>query len=101
MKIAVLGTGFGSYHVEMYKKTGLVEEPVVWGRKADKLDELQTKFGVAVTQDMEDIWSDPDITLVDICLPNSLHREMAENALCTLEVISRMNDQIKMVHLGN
>lgn len=81
MKIAVLGTGFGAYHVEMYRKTGLVEEIVVWGRNSDKLAELQTKFGVEVTQNMEDIWKNPQITLVDICLPTFLHKEIAEKAL--------------------
>lgn len=81
MKIAVLGTGFGAYHVEMYKKTGLVEEIIVWGRNEDKLAELQTKFGVDTTLNLEDIWKDQSISMVDICLPNILHREMAEKAL--------------------
>lgn len=81
MKIAVLGTGFGAYHVEMYKKIGLVEEIVVWGRKADKLAELKIKYDVHITQDMEEIWNDSSISLVDICLPNFLHREIAEKAL--------------------
>lgn len=81
MKIAVLGTGFGAYHVEMYKKTGLVEEIVVWGRKEDRLAELHKKFGVQTTENLDDIWKDKSISLVDICLPNFLHREMAEKAL--------------------
>lgn len=81
MKIAVLGTGFGAYHVEMYKRIETVKEIVVWGRNADKLAELQSKHGVATTQNMEDIWNDESISLVDICLPNFLHREIAEKAL--------------------
>ena len=81
MKIAVLGTGFGAYHVELYKKIGLVDEIVVWGRKEAKLMELQEKFQVKTTTDIETIWQDESISLVDICLPNKLHKEMAVKAL--------------------
>ena len=55
MKIAVLGTGFGAYHVELYKKIGLVKEIVVWGRNTEKLEELKEKFGVSTTTKCEEI----------------------------------------------
>ena len=70
MKVAVLGTGFGAYHVELYAKMEDVEEIVVWGRKEEKRKEIKEKFHVEVTNDMEEIWSDSAINLVDICLPN-------------------------------
>ncbi len=81
MKVAVLGTGFGAYHVELYAKMEDVEEIVVWGRKEEKRKEIKEKFHVEVTNDMEEIWSDSAINLVDICLPNYLHKEMAIKAL--------------------
>ena len=81
MKIAVLGTGFGAYHVELYKKIGLVKEIVVWGRNTEKLEELKEKFGVSTTTKCEDILNDKSICLVDICMPNALHKEMALKAM--------------------
>ena len=81
MKIAVLGTGFGAYHVELYKKIGLVKEIVVWGRNTEKLEELKEKFGVSTTTKCEDILKDKSICLVDICMPNALHKEMALKAM--------------------
>ncbi len=44
MKIAVLGTGFGAYHTEIYAGMEEVETIIVWGRNEKKLKELQEKF---------------------------------------------------------
>ena len=81
MKIAVLGTGFGAYHTELYAKMKEAECVTVWGRREEKLRELREKFHVRTTTDMEEIWNDNTIDLVDICLPNHLHRETAVRAL--------------------
>lgn len=81
MNVAVLGTGFGAYHVQLYAKMMDVEKVIVWGRNDEKLKELQNKFHVEITKDMEQIWSSQDIDLVDICLPNHLHKEVAIKAL--------------------
>lgn len=81
MKVAVLGTGFGARHVELLAKRKEVESILVWGRKEEKLKELKEKFHVQTTDDMEDVWRDGTIGLVDVCLPNHLHREAAIKAL--------------------
>ncbi len=81
MNIAVLGTGFGVYHTELFAKMTDVEKITVWGRNAEKLRELQDKFHVQTTTNMEEIWCSQEIDLVDICLPNHLHKEMAIMAL--------------------
>lgn len=80
MKVAVLGTGFGVHHVELYAKMGDVDI-VVWGRNAEKLKQLQEKFHIRITNNMEEVWKDDMIELVDICLPNHLHKEAAIKAL--------------------
>lgn len=36
MNIAVLGTGFGAYHTELYAKMTDVEKLTVWGRNTEK-----------------------------------------------------------------
>ena len=81
MKLAVIGTGFGAYHTELYHGMEDVEQIVVWGRNHEKLKELQEKFSVTVTQDMEEIFQNPEIDLVDVCVPNHMHREVAVKAL--------------------
>lgn len=81
MKIAVLGTGFGAYHVELWTKITNAAQIIVWGRTKKKLKELQDKFHVEITAEMEEIWNDDEIELVDICLPNHLHKEIAIKAL--------------------
>lgn len=81
MKVAVLGTGFGAYHVELYAKMEAVDEIVVWGRNEGKLKELQEKFHARITNDMAEIWNDDQVELVDICLPNHLHKEIAVKVL--------------------
>ncbi len=81
MKAAVLGTGFGAYHVELYSKMPQIDSIVVWGRNEEKLRDLQNKHHVETTMDMDRIWNDGKIELVDICLPNHLHKETACKAL--------------------
>lgn len=81
MKIAVLGTGFGVRHVELYKKICEVQDIVVWGRNEKKLLEIGNKFNVNITTDLDEIWNDADIDLVDICLPNYLHCEVGVKAI--------------------
>lgn len=81
MKVAVLGTGFGAYHAELYAKIADVEKIIVWGRNREKLQELQDKLSVDTTDDMEEIWNNHEIDLIDICLPNHLHKETAVKAL--------------------
>lgn len=81
MKIAVLGTGFGAYHAELYAKMEEAEHIIVWGRNQEKLRQLKEKLPVRITTDLEEIWNDDSIELVDVCLPNHLHRETAVKAL--------------------
>ncbi len=81
MKIAVIGTGFGAYHVELYRGIPEVEQIIVWGRNTEKLVDLQEKFSVNTTQDMEEIWNNPEIDMVDVCVPNHMHRDVAVKAL--------------------
>lgn len=83
MKVAVLGTGFGTYHTQIYAKRKDVESIIVWGRNESKLQELQKKYHVEITNKMEEIWNNQEIDLVDICLPNNMHKEMAVKALCS------------------
>lgn len=81
MKVAVLGTGFGAYHLQLLAKMDQVEVVVVFGRNPEKLTQLHEEYGVEVTTDIETIWRNPQIEVVDLCLPSSVHREYAVKAL--------------------
>jgi len=81
MKIAVLGTGFGKEHAKLFRREKVVDEIIVWGRKPEKLKEVETELGVKTTMNLDDILNDPDIALVDVCLPTKVHAEYAIKAL--------------------
>ena len=77
MKIGVLGTGFGAYHIKLYSMMEGVEAVYVFGRNLDKLNELNTKYGSHIVTDINEIMNNDEIDFIDICLPNELHREYA------------------------
>ncbi|QIS14183.1 Gfo/Idh/MocA family protein [Nocardia arthritidis] len=80
MKIALLGTGFGQAHAAVYAARDDVEV-TVFGRRADVLGEVADRFGFTTTTDLNSVFTDPAIELVDICLPTRLHAEMVLRAL--------------------
>ncbi len=81
MKIAILGTGFGKEHAKFFCKEKLVDEVIVWGRKPEKLKEVEKELGVKTTTNLDDVLNDPAIELVDVCLPTKVHAEYAIKAL--------------------
>ena len=87
MKIALLGTGFGQAHAAVYAKGEV--EVVVFGRTPAKLEEIRQRYGFATTTDLDGLYHDPSIDLIDICLPTSLH---AEHVLCELPLALTMAD---------
>ena len=83
MKIAILGTGFGKEHTKLFCEEKLVDKIIVWGRNPEKLKEIEKEFNLQTTTNIDDILQDPDIELVDVCLPTKLHAEYAIKALQT------------------
>ena len=81
MKIAILGTGFGKEHAKLFCNEKLVDEVIVWGRKPEKLKEIEKELGVKTTTNLDDVLNDTDIELVDVCLPTKVHAEYAIKAL--------------------
>ncbi|MFS0917901.1 Gfo/Idh/MocA family protein [Brevibacillus sp. 179-C 1.1 NHS] len=105
MKIAVLGTGFGAYHAHLLTKMDGVEKVFVFGRNESKLQKLKEELHVDITQQMDEIMRDASIDVVDICLPSSLHRQYAIEALengkhvfCETPVCYTLDDAQAMRH---
>lgn len=74
MKIGVLGTGFGAYHAQLYKKMPAVKEVTVFGRRQEKLSSLEA-LECQVTDDLQKVIESEDILLMDVCLPSTLHEK--------------------------
>lgn len=81
MKIGILGTGFGAYHAEIYNKLPVAEVLRIFGRKEEKLKKIESDLQIKGINKLEDIITNPEIELIDICLPSSLHRESAISAM--------------------
>jgi predicted dehydrogenase len=97
MKIALLGTGFGQAHAAIYAKREV--EVVVFSRTPAKLEEIRQRYGFATTADLDGLYHDPSIDLIDICLPTSLHAEhvlrglaAGKHVLCEQPLVLTMAD---------
>jgi predicted dehydrogenase len=97
MKIALLGTGFGQAHAAVYAQREV--DVVVFGRAPAKLEEIQERFGLRTATDLDGLYDDPSIDLIDICLPTALHAEhvlrglaAGKHVLCELPLALTMED---------
>jgi predicted dehydrogenase len=104
MRVGLLGTGFGLAHAGIYRGHPDVESVVMFGRTASKLEEVATEFGFATTTDIDSIYDDPTIDMVDVCLPTPLHADHVVRALdhgkhvlCELPLAASMDDAQRVV----
>lgn len=81
IKVGILGTGFGETHVELYKKIEGFKVVSIFGRNQEKLIKIGEKYNIPVVTDINEIITNPDIDLIDICLPTELHSKWAIEGL--------------------
>lgn len=81
MHIGILGTGFGRYHGELYKKIAPSIHLTFWGRNAEKLKNIQSELNCDYTTDIHEFLENRTFDFIDICLPSHLHAEYAFMAL--------------------
>jgi hypothetical protein len=81
MKIALLGTGFGQAHAAVYAERSDIDEVLIFGRSPQKLAKINDQLGFATTTDLDAVITDPSVDLVDICLPTTVHAEVAARAM--------------------
>lgn len=103
MKIGILGTGFGAYHAQIYSKLKSIDSIIIWGRDEVKLRNIKNDINIKTTTNINDILDDPDISLIDICLPSSLHKDYTIEALkngkhvfCETPVALTLEDAVLM-----
>lgn len=83
LKVGVIGTGFiGPIHIEAIRRTFLAEVTSLADINDDVARVKAAQYGVPKHYgDYRDLLKDPDIDVVHICTPNSLHYTMAKEAL--------------------
>jgi predicted dehydrogenase len=80
--IGLLGGGFmGASHAASYRALGdRVRVIKVGSRRSDRAVAVAESLGAELTEDIDGVIRDPEVDVVDICLPTPLHREVAEAA---------------------
>lgn len=77
VRIGIVGSGFSAhFHLASYRKIHgpAFEVAAVAGRDRGKTAALAAQYGVArVLDDADALIADPDIDVVDLCVPNHLH----------------------------
>ncbi len=81
IKVGILGTGYGKIHAERYSKMKNVEIVGIFGRNEDKLNKIKNELGLSVTTDINKLLLNPDIQVMDICLPTELHAKYVIESL--------------------
>ena len=81
IRVGILGTGFGKYHAELYKKIEGFDIVSIFGRNAEKLNQIGNELNIKTTTNIDEIVNNPDIDLLDICLPTELHSKWAIEGL--------------------
>jgi predicted dehydrogenase len=81
--VAILGGGFmGASHAANYKALGgRVRVKTVASRTSDRARAVADSVGADLVGDLEAAIGDPEIDVVDVCLPTPLHRQVTEAAL--------------------
>ena len=82
INVAILGGGFmGSAHANNYKAlAGRVRVKTVASRSTERARKVADLLGAELATDVDAAIADPEIDVVDVCLPTDLHREAAEKA---------------------
>lgn len=97
MRVGLLGTGFAIAHAAIYAARPDVEDVVVFGRTPAKVRRFAEQFGFATTTDIDDVYGDPEVDLIDVCLRTAVHAEhvvralqAGKDVLCELPLASSM-----------
>lgn len=82
-RVGVVGLGSaGNTHMRAFSKHPQTVLSAIAGKELDRLSSLAAEFNVATTAgDWEDLVRNPDIDIISIATPNSLHHPIAVAAL--------------------
>ena len=86
VNVGVLGYGFvqSAFHMPCYKEIPEADVIAVGGRRKDAVEEFASNWGIKGTYSgndfVEKLCADPDVEVIDIGLPNFLHKKAAISA---------------------
>ena len=109
LNIGIVGLGLmGERHVRVYDKMPLVKVYAVCDANEARAREMAERFGAKMYTDLEQMMQDPELTAVDIDLPDNMHRHAVEVAVkygkhimiekpmaCELEDAQKMYEVLK------
>jgi predicted dehydrogenase len=91
-------------HAQIYHVHPDVDAVVVFGRTPAKLEAVTAEYGFATTTDMDSVYDDPNVDLVDVCLPTPLHADhvlralqAGKHVLCELPLAASLPDAQRIV----
>lgn len=107
VKVAIIGAGFmGSMHAEVYGQLPNVKVAAIVDTRGEKAKFLAEKVGAIPYLTIDQVFSKPDITIVDICLPTFLHKEFVIKAaeakkdiVCEKPIALTLEDAKEMVDI--
>ncbi|MFQ3620948.1 MAG: Gfo/Idh/MocA family oxidoreductase [Spirochaetales bacterium] len=85
VKIGIVGSKFAaSFHTEVWKSLAGVEVVAIAARNPEQRETFVKKYGIAKAYALvAELLADPEVEVVDICLPNYLHADTAIQAMET------------------
>ena len=82
LKVAVIGTGMGRYHMKEYVESPDVNLAAVCDLNREEAMFFAKQYGAEkVVSDYRDLWEVPNLDAVSIAVPNFLHAQIAIEAL--------------------
>lgn len=82
IRVGILGAGFmGTTHARALARIPGVEVAAIASLEREKAECLVAEVGGEVSSDLEWMYAQPDIDVIDVCLPTPLHPETAVRAM--------------------
>ncbi|MCX7787431.1 MAG: Gfo/Idh/MocA family oxidoreductase [Spirochaetes bacterium] len=84
IRIGIVGSKFAAaFHTEVWQMLSGAKVVAIAARNPEQRDSFQKKYGIPKAYTLlQELLADPEVDVVDICLPNYLH---AETAIKTME----------------
>jgi predicted dehydrogenase len=105
LKVAVIGTGMGRYHMKEFVESPNVKLVAVCDLNREEAMSFAKQYGAEkVVSDYRDLWQVPNLDAISIAVPNLLHASIAIEALerglhvmCEKPMATTLGDAIRMV----
>ena len=105
LKVAVIGTGMGRYHMKEYVESPNVKLVAVCDLNRQEALAFAKQYGAeTVVTDYHDLWQVPNLDAISIAVPNYMHAQIAIEALerglhvmCEKPMATALADAKKMV----